>query len=114
MDAVAEALRQFVESLDSMGAVKIFGSLGMTATLIAVGRWFIDRRRWGHYKAEVHRWLELLDESPRFAEDLGDEDWKAECERMLVDSRFSPTEVVQLHSLAVTVAKAIAANRLLK
>lgn len=114
MDAFSAALKQFFESLDSMGAVKILGTLGLTAILIGVSRWFVDRRRWGHFKAAVHQWLDFLIEAEsRHPKDLRESEWQAECERMLVDARFRPAEVVQLLDLAVIVARAIAANKVL-
>lgn len=114
MDAFSAALKQFFESLDSMGAVRIFGSLGFAAIVIGLSRWFVDRRRWGHFKAAAHQWLEFLIESQnRHPKDLRESEWQAECERMLVDARFRPGEIVQLLDLAVIVSKAIAANKVL-
>ena len=38
MNELIAGLQGFFESLDSMGAAKIFGSLGFTAVLLAVAR----------------------------------------------------------------------------
>jgi len=112
MPEVMVGLRELFESLDSMGAAKILGSLGLTALILAGIRWYVDRRRWRHFKAAVHEWLEfLMDAGEKHPKYLREIEWQAECERMLVDALFRPGEVVELLELSVIVAKAIAVNK---
>jgi len=100
--------------LDSIGAANLFSGLGFSVIFLAVLRWMVDRRRWGHFKVAVHEWLDLMIKTDeRHLKQLSTVEWEAECERMLADSRFRPAEIAELLSLSVTVAKAIAANKLI-
>ena len=112
IDSTAAAVRQFFEAIESMGLVTTLGGLGVTAIILASLKWFIDRRRWRQFKASVHEWLDRLIKAERFPKNLQDYEWKAECERMLMDARFRPAEIVQLLDLSTIVAKGIAANKM--
>lgn len=107
------SVENFLRSLDSIGAANLFSGLGFSVIFLAVLRWMVDRRRWGHFKVAVHEWLELMIKAEgRHPKNLNPLEWEAECERMLADARFRPAEIAELLSLSVTVAKAIAANKL--
>ncbi len=114
LDNAAVSVREFFETLESMGLATTLGGIGITAIVLASLKWFIDRRRWRQFKAAVHPWLDSLVKAElRHPKQLRESEWKAECERMLVDARYRPGEVVELLDLSVIVAKAIAANKVM-
>jgi hypothetical protein len=111
-ESIAAAIQGFFQALDKMGLLTVFGSLGISAVVLATLKRYLDRMRWRRFKAAVHQWLDFLVAAERRQpRDLRNSEWQAECERMLVDAKFTPHEVVNLLDVSVTVAKAIAANK---
>lgn len=41
----------------------------------------------------------------RHPKELTDDEWKSECESMLYDAQFTPSEITQILDLAIIVAK---------
>ncbi|MBI1345945.1 hypothetical protein GC163_06615 [bacterium] len=94
-----------------MDAVNLFAALGGSAFIIATAKWYFDRKRWADYKRSVRQWtIELI--KVQHPKELDDDEWKAQCEKLLVDSRFRPAEIVELLEISVLVAKRIAIEAL--
>ena len=91
---------------------RILAGFGVVTVLLAILKRNEERRSWRRFKFQVHDWIDRLRETEnRHPRDLDDNQWKAECERMLTDSRFSPLEINQLLETSIVVAKGIAADK---
>jgi len=107
------AFTESAERLTQLGAIaQILAGFGVVTVLLAVAKWHFERICWRGFKLRVHAWVDRLRETEnRHPRDLGDDQWKAECERMLAESRFSPLAIPGLLDLSVTVARGIAAEK---
>jgi hypothetical protein len=104
---------EFLENLTPMvDLARILAGFGLITVLLAILKRNAERRCWRNFKMRVDDWVDRLRESgnhhPR---ELDDDEWKAECERMLTDAKFSPLEINQVLDTAVIVAKGIAADK---
>ena len=84
--------------------------LGLTAVfaaiLLAVLKRNAQLRRWQNFKDDLEGWaVGLLSTDDRHPKELDEEEWRAECESMLHDARFTPTEISQIMDLAIIAAK---------
>ena len=104
----------WLESLKSLGDVaRILAGFGVVTVLLAYLKHTLERRRWRNFKENVDDWVNLLVESGiRHPNELSEDEWKAECERMLTDAGFSPLQVKQLLDVGVVVAKGIATDKI--
>lgn len=107
------AFTQFFENLTPLVSMaQILAGFGLITVLLAVLKRNSERRCWRIFKARVEDWTDRLrDSGHRHPRDLDEDEWKAECERMLSDSRFSPLEIHQILDASVIVAKGIAADK---
>jgi hypothetical protein len=102
-----------LENLKPLGDLaQILAGFGVIAVLLAVLKRTSERRCWRNFKTRVDDWVNRLRESEgRHPRDFNDDEWKAACERMLSDARFSPLEITQVLDTSVIVAKgAVAEN----
>lgn len=90
---------------------RIMAGLGVVTVLLAVLKRNAERRRWRRFKSHVRGWLTLLDSSGLHPKELTDDDWRVECERLLEDAGFTPSESDTLIGLAVSTSKGLAAER---
>ena len=91
---------------------RILAGFGLITVLLAILKRNADRRCWRSFKMHVDDWIDRLREAEqRHPRELDDDEWKAECERMLTDSKFSPIEIHQILDTSVIVAKGIAADK---
>ena len=98
----AEGLMPLVELASSVGLITVLGAL-----LLAVLKRNAESRRWRNFKQDLEGWARaLVDYGDRHPKELRDEDWRAECEVMLYDSGFTPSEISEILDLAIIVAKA--------
>jgi hypothetical protein len=98
----AVAMKPIVDFVAGLGLAAVFG-----AVLLAVLRRNGELRKWRRFKDDLEDWAEkLLSAHYRHPKELSDEDWKSECEAMLHDAQFTPTEITQIMDLAIIVAKA--------
>lgn len=104
-------LLENLTQLDSLA--QILAGFGVITVLLAILKRNAERRCWRNFKVRVDDWTNRLHEAERRLVDLDDDEWKAECERMLTDSKFSPLEIIQILDASVIVAKGIAANKFL-
>ena len=104
---------ELLENLTPMvDLARILAGLGVVTVLLAFLKRNFERRRWRIFKVLVDDWMDRLGKAQnRHPRQLDDEEWKAECERMLTDSKFSPLEINQILETSVIVAKGIAADR---
>lgn len=94
--------------------IQILSGLGLIAAASAYIRHFFERRCWRNYKMRVDDWIDRLEKSAgRHPKEIDEHDWRVECERMLYDSNFRPSQIQQLLDTSVIVAKGIAADRVL-
>lgn len=107
------AFTEFLENLTPMvDLARILAGFGLITVLLAILKRNAERRCWRRYKVCVGDWIDRLRETEnRHPRDLDDDQWKAECERMLTDSKFSPLEINQILDTSVVVAKGIAADK---
>lgn len=93
---------------------QILAGFGLITVLLAVLKRHAERRCWRLFKERVDDWIDQLQEAEnRHPHDIEDDEWKAKCERMLTDSKFSPMEINQLLNTAVIVARGIAADKVI-
>jgi hypothetical protein len=106
---------EFLENLTPMvDLARILAGFGLITVLLAILKRNAERRCWRNFKLRVDDWMERLRQTEnRHPRELDDDEWKAECERMSTDSKFSPLEINQLLDTAVIVAKGIAADKFL-
>jgi hypothetical protein len=91
-----------VDVVGGLGLAVIFGAI-----LLAVLKRNAELRQWRHFKEDLSDWAEkLISTAGRHPKDLTEEDWKSECEAMLHDAQYTPSEVTQILELAIIVAKA--------
>ena len=102
------------EGLTSMlFVVRILAGLGCVTVFLAYLKTWIERRRWRRFKLSVHQWVDNIYEvGDTHPEEFSDDQWRAECERMLTDANFSPLDIRHLVDIAVVVAKGIAADKI--
>jgi hypothetical protein len=112
-DREAELLfAQFLENLAPLGDLaRILAGLGFITVLLAILKRNGERRCWRNFKVRVTEWTYDVGESERRRLPDLDDEGKAECERMLWDSKFSPLEINQVLDTSVIVAKGIAAEK---
>lgn len=104
---------QFLENLAPLvDLARILAGLGFVAVLLAILKRNGERHCWRNFKVRVTDWTDDIAESEHHRLPDLDDEWKAECERMLWDSNFSPPEINQVLDTSVIVAKGIAAERL--
>jgi len=89
---------EFLENLTPMvDLARILAGLGLITVLLAILKRNAERRCWRSFKVRVDDWIGRLRESEnRHPRELDDNEWRAECERMLTDSKFSPLEINQI------------------
>ena len=107
----------FTEWLDGLtpmvNLVRILAGLGLVTVLLAYLKRIVERRCWHNYKETVHDWVgRFVESEDRQLNQLSEDEWKAVCERMLTDAKFSPLEIRQILDTAVVVAKGIAADKI--
>ena len=103
---LAENLKPLLEM------AQILAGFGVLTVLLAIAKRNFERRRWRNFKRRVNRRMDdLRDSEIDHPRDFEDQQWKAECERMLNDSGFSPLEINLLLDTSVIVAKGIASDR---
>ncbi|MCG8450720.1 MAG: hypothetical protein MI725_14215 [Pirellulales bacterium] len=91
---------------------RILAGFGLITVLLAILKHNAERRCWRNYKVFVNDWTDrLFKTGNQHPADLEVDEWKAECERMLTDAKFSPLEIERLLDTAVIVAKGIAADK---
>ncbi|MCG8587002.1 MAG: hypothetical protein MI757_20035 [Pirellulales bacterium] len=91
---------------------RILAGLGLVTILLATLKRNAERRCWRRFKQGAEDWLDRLAEMERrHPRQLEEDEWKAECERILNDAKFSPLEINQVLELSVVVAKGIAAEK---
>lgn len=101
METVA-AIKPIVDIVAGLGLATVFG-----AVLLAVLKRNAQIRQWRNFKDDLEDWAaDLLSSHGRHPKELSDEDWRAECEMMLYDAQFTPTEITQIMDLAIIVARA--------
>ena len=107
------AFTDFLENLTPLADLaRILAGFGVVTVLLAILKRNAERRCWRNFKVRVNDWMERLREAEdRHPRELEDDEWKAACERMLTDSKFSPLEIDQMLDTSVIVAKAIAADK---
>ncbi len=102
----------FLENLTPMvDLARILAGFGLVTVLLAILKRNAERRCWRNFKVRVHDWINYLRATENARRPDLDDEWKAECERMLSDSKFSPLEIKHLLDTAVIVAKQIAAEK---
>ena len=103
----------WLESLTPIvNVVRVLAGIGLVTVLLAYLKRIAERRRWRNFKVSVHDRIDrLIELENRHPKDLSEEEWKSACERMLIDSNFTPLEVEQLLDVAVIAARGIAADR---
>ncbi len=86
---------EFLENLTPMvDLAQILAGFGLVTVFLAILKRNAERRCWRDFKARVDDWVDRLRESGnRHPRELGDDEWNAECERMLTDAKFSPLEI---------------------
>lgn len=98
----AKAIKPIVDLVPGLGLAAVFGAI-----LLAVLNRKAQRRQWRKFKDDLEDWAEkLISKHNRHPKELSDDDWKSECETMLYDAHFTPTEITQIIDLAILVAKA--------
>lgn len=98
----AKAIKPIVDFVAGLGLAAVFGAI-----LLAVLKRNAQLRQWRNFKDDLEDWAaKLLSKHNRHPKELTDEDWKSECETMLYDAQFTPTEITQIMDLAIIVAKA--------
>ena len=104
---------EFLENLTPMADLaRILAGFGLITVLLAILKRNAERRCWQNFKTRVADWIDRLRViENRHPRELSDDEWKAECERMLTDSKFSPIVVNQILDTSVIVAKGIAAEK---
>lgn len=103
----------WLESLKPLGDVaSILAGFGLVTVFLAYLKHTAERRCWRNFKESVHDWVERLIKSQnRHPKELGEDEWKAVCERLLTDANFSPLQLTQVLEVSVVVAKGIAADK---
>ena len=92
--------------------VRVLAGLGLVTVLLAYLKRFAERRCWRNFKVSVHERIDrLIELENRHPKELSEDEWKSACERMLIDSNFTPLEVEKLLEVAVIAARGIAADR---
>ena len=106
---------EWLESLTPMvNLVRVLAGVGLITVLLAYLKRTAERRCWRSFKASVNDWSQRLVEAEnRHPDQLSDDEWKIECERMLTDANFSPLEIKQILDISVVVAKGIAVDKIL-
>jgi len=104
---------ELLENLTPMvDLARILAGFGLITVLLAILKHNAERRCWRNFKVRVDDWTDRLRETEkRHPRELADDEWKAECERMLTDSKFSPIEITRILDTSVIVAKGIAADK---
>jgi hypothetical protein len=98
----AKAIKPIVDFVAGIGLATVFG-----AVLLAVLKRNAQLRQWRNFKDDLEDWADkLLSTHKRHPKELLDEEWKSECESMLYDAQFTPSEITQIIDLAIIVAKA--------
>ncbi len=98
----ASTIQPIVDFVAGLGLAAVFGAI-----LLAVLKRNAQLRLWRIFKDDLEGWaIALLSSHNRHPKELSDEDWRAECETMLYDAQFTPTEITQIMDLAIIVAKA--------
>lgn len=98
----AEAIQPLVDFVAGLGFAAVFG-----AVLLAVLKRNAQLKQWRNFKDDLEDWADkLVSKHHRHPNELTDEDWKSECETMLYDAQFTPSEITQIMDLAIIVAKA--------
>jgi hypothetical protein len=97
----ATAVKPIIDFIAGLGLVTVFG-----AVLLAVLNRNAQLRQWRNFKSDLESWADaLIAVQGRHPNELSDDDWRAECETMLYDAQFTPTEISQIIDLAIIVAK---------
>lgn len=105
----------FVENLKPMADLaQILAGFGLITVLLAILKRNAERRCWRNYKLRVDDWANRLRDAASHHPGEDAEEWKAECERMLTDARFSPLEINSVLDTAVVVAKGIVADKIFR
>jgi len=87
---------------------KVFAGLGLVTIALSLLKRSSEKRAWIRYKAMVRQWmLDAFGEGERHPNELNEVEWQAECEDMLCEAGFIPSEADRLLSTAVVVAKGI-------
>ena len=98
----AKAIQPIVDSIAGIGLAAIFGTI-----LLAVLNRNSQLRRWRNFKDDLEDWADkLLSTHDRHPKELTDQEWRSECESMLYDAQFTPSEITEIMDLAIIVAKA--------
>jgi hypothetical protein len=94
---------------------QILAGFGVVTVLLALLKHYVERRRWTFFKRQLDEWTDQIrDAGMRVPHSGDDNQWKAECERVLTEAGFSPLEINQILDLAVATAKGIAADKFLR
>ena len=98
----ASAIQPIVDFVAGLGLAAVFGTI-----LLAVLKRNAQRRQWRNFKDDLEHWAsKLIAAHNRHPKELTDDEWRAECETMLDDAQFTPTEITEIMDLAIIVAKA--------
>jgi len=95
-----------------VNVVRLLAGLGLVTIFLAQLKHVAKRRCWRMFKQAVHDWVDRSVESEhQHPNELSEDEWKSECERMLTHANFGPLEVNQILDVAVIVAKGIASEK---
>ncbi len=98
----AKAIIPIVDFVAGIGLAAVFGTV-----LLAVLKRNAQLRQWRNFKDDLEDWADkLLSTHNRHPKELTNDEWKSECESMLYDAQFTPSEITQIMDLAIIVAKA--------
>jgi hypothetical protein len=101
----------WIESLKSLA--QVLAGFGLVTVLLALVKHVAERRCWEGYKSRAARWIdELIRIHEAHPNELTDNQWRFEVERMLTASHFGPFQIQQMLNTAVNVAKGMADERL--
>lgn len=99
-------MTEFLQNLTPLvDLARILTGFGLIAVLLAFLKRNGERRCWRKFKAGVDDWIDDLRSGDRHPNEIEGDEWKAKCEELLTDARFSPLEIHQILATSVIVAQ---------